>query len=109
MTKEAYQAIVDTYGDRIDAIGLDNGRKILIGYNKTGWFGNTRPDDIPKGIELKDIKIVTFGDTDFLEVTKKYKSQGMAECESITLHPLDNIQCIIIGDAKHKTDPILMG
>lgn len=108
MTKASFEAIVTQYKDYIDGIGLDNGRFIFIGYNQTGWFGSKRPTDIPTGITMDNISVVTFGDTDFLQVKKEVKSQGMESVNQITLHPLDNIQCIVISEGAYKTDPMIM-
>ena len=108
MTKSAFEAIVAQYKDYIDGIGLDNGRFIFIGYNQTGWFGSDRPSDVPKGITMDNISIVTYGDTDFLQVKKEVKSQGREPVNQITLHPLENVQCVVIAEGPYKTDPMIM-
>ena len=108
MTKAAFEAVVAQYKDYIDGIGLDNGRMIFIGYNQTGWFGSKRPADIPMGITMDNISVVSFGGTDFLQVKKEVKSQGMETVNQISLHLLDNVQCIIISEGAYKTDPMIM-
>lgn len=108
MTKAAFEAIVAQYRDYIDGIGLDNGRFIFIGYNQTGWFGSKRPEDMPVGITMDNISVVTFGDTDFLQVKKEVKAQGSETINQITLHPLDIVQCIVIAEGDYKTDPMIM-
>ena len=109
MTKSAYEAIVAEYGEKICGIHLDNGRIIYVGYRQTDWHGQPIPDGQAKGPTLDDIEVVTYGDEDFLKVTEKMQSQGMKLLDKVSLHPLDNVQCISICDTEgYMLDPYMM-
>lgn len=109
MTSAAMQAIFDEYGEKICAISLDNGRVIYIGYNQKDWSGKPIPDGEARGVTLKDIEFITYGDVEFMKITQKLQSQGMKVLEKISLHPLDNIQCIQICNTDgYLLDPLMI-
>ena len=100
MDKTAYEAIVAEFGKKICAIGLDNGRIIYVGYDQNDPITGEPNPDWKRGVSLDDITVVTYGSTDFLKVTQKVRNQGNIELERVTLHPIDQIQCIQISNTE---------
>lgn len=122
MTKAGFEALKSEYKDQCVMVGLDNGRALFVGYGsfqirniKTGKIRLTwdkedikvDADDNPleelvdenptSPVTMDDIKCVTKGGEDFLEVHYYHQlDQGKKEYELISYIPLDQIQSFIV-------------
>lgn len=96
MTKIALQAFIDTYGDRIFCINLDNTRSIYIGYRD--------------GTALSDIALETIGDIDFIVVSRTIATHGI----SMSYKTYNEISCIqwigVMNESsnEYRVDPLLL-
>ena len=122
MTKAGFEALKSEYKDQCVMVGLDNGRALFVGYGsyqirniKTGKIRLTwdkedikvDADDNPleelvdenptSPVTMDDIKSVTKGGEDFLEVHYYHQlDQGNKEYELISYIPLDQVQSFIV-------------
>lgn len=97
-TNSDVKEMFDTYGERICAIGLNNGKRMLIGYNGSN------------SIQLSDISFETAGGCDVLAVKKIDNSSGR-NVHYTTYITTEFIEFIIVmseEDQNYRVDPLLL-
>lgn len=87
MTNASLQAMIDTFGERINMIILDNNVKLFVGY-----AGGR--------LNLADIQLLNFGDTDFLAVPIKDMDPVKAAngITAMLYYPTSCIQGVMVMD-----------
>lgn len=94
MTNEAFKEAIDTYGDRIFCLFINNDRKILLGYNSS-----------PK---LSDIELCTIGGLDAFKIRYVSKSTTpVVEYETLYLTEyIESIGIMSEKDINYRVDPL---
>lgn len=97
-TNAALQKVIDTYGERICYIGLNNGKRIFIGYN------------MKEGVRLKDISLETIGGIDVMKIHhRSTKQSDYYEWDNfMTTEFIESIE--IMGEEYEdlRIDPLLL-
>ena len=88
----------DTYKVRICVIGLNNGKRIFVGYNGSN------------SIQLSDISFETMGNCDVLAIKKIDNSSGrnVHYTTYVTTEFIEFISIMSEEDADYRIDPLLM-
>lgn len=104
MTKSSFEAIKAAYGKKICVLIITQMGRYFVGY---GEGGNAKTQSLR--VDLDDLAVETYGDTDFLAVTRINTSQGTKPLKQKTLTELSMIQQIVICDEEpmefKKYDP----
>lgn len=97
-TNAAVKATFDKYGERICYIGLNNGKRIFIGYNTK------------ESVKLKDIAFETIGGVDVMKITHRSSKQTeYIEWENfITTEFIESIEIMKKEYADYRIDPFLL-
>jgi hypothetical protein len=94
MNNTALTAFIESFGNRVFCINLDNTRFIYVGYNG--------------GVKMDDISLETIGGVDYVAVSRTDNSSGV-EIPYKIYHLTDSIQWIGIveeGFEEYGIDPI---
>ena len=88
----------DTYKERVCVIGLNNGKRIFIGYNGRN------------SIQLSDISFEKMGNCDVLAIQKVDNSSGrdVHYTTYVTTEFIEFISVMSEEDADYRIDPLLM-
>ncbi len=97
-TNAAVKATFDKYGERVCFIGLNNGKRIFIGYN------------VEEGVKLKDISFETIGGVDVMKIShRSSKQQPYIEWENfITTEFIESIEIMKEEYADYRIDPLIL-
>ena len=97
-TNAGVQQMFTEYGDRICVIGLNNGKRMFVGYNGSN------------SIQLSDISFETIGGCDVMAVQKIDNSSGrnVHYTTYITTEFIEFISVMSEEDADYRIDPLLM-
>lgn len=97
-TNAAVQATFNKYGDRICFIGLNNGKRIFIGYNTK------------ESVKLKDISFETISGVDVIKITHRSSKQDTyIEWENfITTEFIESIEIMKEDYVDYRIDPFLL-
>lgn len=96
MNNATLEEIIETFGNRIFCINLDNTRFIYIGYNG--------------GVKLEDISLITIGGVDFIAVARTENSFG-SEVKYTIHHLTETVQWIGTMDEGYESrgvDPLIL-
>ncbi len=110
MTAQAFEAIKNKYQDKINAIYLDNGTIIRVGYNQYDNTGKPIPDTASRGVTITDISIDTsFAGAEFLKVNRKVRAVDGTVLDTFTLISLEHVISITVCDSDtHLIDPFML-